>query len=120
MSLMESKQAHLEKYFHNKDYLDNGIKDGSKYPDWEITVIFYCGVHIVEAMLAEKNIHVIDHQDRKDEMENIDNIDDFRDEYIHLYQLSRKARYKCFLPKLKDVYDAQVDLDAIKSAAGIK
>ena len=51
---MESKQAHLEKYFHNKDFLDNGIKDGSKYPDWEITVIFYCGVHIVEAMLAEK------------------------------------------------------------------
>lgn len=117
---MESKQSHLEKYYHNKDFLNNGIKDRDKYPDWEITVIFYCGIHIVEAMLAEKNIHVSNHQNRRDAMENIDNIDDFIGEYTHLYQLSRKARYKCFLPKQRDVYDAQVDLDAIKSAAGIK
>lgn len=113
---MSSESKHLDQYEHNKNFLNKGIKDPDKYSDWTVTVTFYCGVHLIEAMLAKVGYDSRDHSDRRVNLKQIPNVNDFQDEYLHLYSLSRQARYDCTKVGCDDLLDAQIDLDAIHSA----
>ena len=43
--------------------------DKAKYPDWSVTVMFYCALHYVDAVLDEKiRIHPRTHGDRSKKM----------------------------------------------------
>lgn len=114
---MSKEQAHYDQYEHNLGFMKDCITDQQKYSDWSITVTFYCGVHLVESMLAKKmDEHPHDHSERELLIKTMDNVSSFYNEYRHLYSLSRKARYQCIQISDKDLYNAQVDLDAILNA----
>ena len=113
---MSSESKHIEQYSHNKSFLDNGFTDKNQYSDWAVTVTFYCGVHLVEAMLAKFGRNSEDHSDRRDNLKIIPTRNDFQDEYLDLYNLSRQARYDCINIGREQIFSAQSDLDAIHTA----
>lgn len=113
---MSSESKHIDQYRHNKAFLDNGIRDKNEFSDWAVTVTFYCGIHLIEAMLARTGHNPKNHSERRDMLKYIPNRNDFQDEYLDLYNLSRQARYDCITIGKDQIFAAQVDLDAICSS----
>ncbi len=116
---MPNKETHLEQYQHNKDFLENGISDKNKFADWAVTVTFYCAVHIVEAALANINIHSKNHNDRGKKIENL-RCPRLKTYYKDLYSRSITSRYNCILQTSEDVKYALKDLKAIREMIEIK
>lgn len=109
---------HDEKYMHNKEF-KSSISDWKKYKDWVITVCFYCGVHMIEAILAQKyDYHSINHINRHDHLQKLQSDlsnSDIQKQYLKLESLSHKARYSdiCSIND-RDVNLAQNYLDSIE------
>lgn len=112
--MLACKEKHIEKYKHNKEFIDKGIKNTDDFLDWYVVAIFYCSVHLMEAFLSQKNIHSENHGDRKDFLRKELDQDVFQD-YLGLYNLSRKARYDCIDIGTKDAMFAQQYKDSIVS-----
>jgi hypothetical protein len=93
---MASIKAHMEKESENKRFA-NFIKD-TEFTDWEITGIFYAGLHLMSAYLHKK-CHVSDEKiNRHKKMIGVikDNCDDkIGQKYVALFKLSLLARYEC-------------------------
>ena len=52
---MPSFDEHIEKYKHNKSFRDKGLLNrDSEFDDWEIVVIFYTCVHLIEAIMDKE------------------------------------------------------------------
>lgn len=119
MEKVPDKETHLEQYQHNKDFLENGISDTNKFADWAVTVTFYCAVHIVEAALANINIHSDNHCDRGKKIKNL-NCPRLKTYYKDLYSRSITSRYNCIIQTSKDIEGAMKDLKEIQKAVGIK
>ncbi|HCA29250.1 MAG TPA: hypothetical protein DEP23_06675 [Ruminococcaceae bacterium] len=116
---MPSEQNHINQYKHNKKFLTEGINNPDEYPDWFVTVTFYCGVHMIEALLAKEiRQHSFNHIDRGDKMRRLQKYLSFRTAYGILYDLSMQARYKCIEIRERELYDAQTALDTICTAYG--
>lgn len=127
---MPSFEVHNDKYEHNKSFLNNiSTLDGTA--DWQVTVIFYCAVHYIEALLAkcydaiEKNGrlklnftgHSRTHEDRCKMLEMTNEFDygsACTVAYEKLEADSRKARYDYFKPNNNTVEKALKRLKKIE------
>ncbi len=119
MQKVPSKETHLEQYQHNRDFLEHGISDTNKFADWAVTVTFYCAVHIVEAALANMQIHSKNHKDRGEKIKNL-RCHKLKIYYKDLYSRSITSRYNCITQTSKDVEYALKDLKAIQAAVRIE
>lgn len=98
---MASFDEHLAQAKRNLDFLYE-INGKSKYFDWQVTVCFYVGVHLVNAHLARvANLHYRTHEETKNAINPQNKLSTcaFDQEayefYISLEKLSRRARYLC-------------------------
>jgi hypothetical protein len=119
---MPNNDLHLQQYKHNRELLEiEDLKaDKSNYPDWIITVLFYCAVHLVEKELSKDNKHNKRHTDRAVDIVQDTKLSVVADQYNALYMQSRRARYDCkifsprekFSPKdLKDAFTCLEDIE---------
>lgn len=89
-----SFEAHDQQYRHNKQF-QGEIRDWVKYGDWVVTAFFYCGVHMLEAVLAKKyNIHSKTHTSRHTSMyEHSEMFGNCVRTYRKLESLAHQSRY---------------------------
>lgn len=88
---MPSKSDHLSGVQHNQNFLQTIGR--RQYPDWAATVIFYIGLHYVDAFLATKNIHPGKHDVRDKFVAQLHELRQIYDDYARLKSFSRTARY---------------------------
>ena len=61
--------------------------------DWAIIMLFYAALHRIDAYLAGKNFHPLNHQQRDEEIENNGSLTNIYSDYRRLKDMSREARY---------------------------
>lgn len=81
---------HLQQWKHNRRFAKT---IDAIYRDWQITVIFYTALHLVDAALASLGVTVANHDMRNDQVKNNGAFQQIRQEYLHLYRISRVTRY---------------------------
>jgi len=88
---MPSFNDHCEHSRHNLEFLDSFFLD--KFNDWAITVMFYAGVHMVEAILdKDYSIHSQNHSERSI---NLTKLMAFtKNDYKALEREAHNSRYK--------------------------
>jgi len=57
-------------------------------------MIFYAALHYVDAYLAGKQMHPLNHEERDQEIQNNGSLTDIYKDYRRLKDLSRAARYE--------------------------
>jgi len=62
--------------------------------DWAVTMLFYAGLHYIDAFLAGKNAHPLNHEARDEEIESNGSLSPIYRDYRRLKDLSRAARYE--------------------------
>jgi len=87
---MADVQAHLKQYWHNRALVP---ALPATHNDWIVTVVFYCGVQLVDAVLAHGGLHPTSHQKRNEMIANVRKLEFIAERYDVLYQLARKVRY---------------------------
>jgi len=124
---MPSFDEHIEKYKHNKSFRDKGLLNrDSEFDDWEIVVIFYTCVHLIEAIMdKEFEYHPGDdryvdsaHAARRDFMREHPEVfpRSIQSSMRSLFSLSHKARYSEISALNKnDIIFAQNYIDDIES-----
>ena len=66
---MPRRDDHINQSRHNADFY--ATIDKTRFRDWAITALFYIGLHLIDAVLAEKrNVHPSKHSARSDEVAN--------------------------------------------------
>jgi hypothetical protein len=84
-------KEHYKKSGYNEKFFDD-VKH--EYPDWAITGLFYAALHLMEAFLAVKDIHVEDHKERVNYIGRLSELKPLYQYYRALYDYSVNARYK--------------------------
>ena len=94
---MASKNQHLWQAEHNEEFLKSiEPLESGKFIDWEVTGLFYAGIHYIEAFLVTKKLESSSHEQRLSNMNSAGLTDDkFQNSYDCLYDWARKTRYKC-------------------------
>ena len=62
--------------------------------DWAITMMFYAALHYVDAYLAGKHMHPLNHEQRDWEIESNGSLSTIYNDYRRLKDLSRAAPYE--------------------------
>ena len=62
--------------------------------DRAVTMLFYAALHHIDAFLAGKNLHPLNHSNRDEEIENNGSIADVYQDYRRLKDMSRAAQYE--------------------------
>jgi uncharacterized protein (UPF0332 family) len=92
---MATLQEHRLKAAHNRDFLDSYRLSESEFVDWAVTVLFYCALHWLRALLAQEGYQVKNYRDEEDA---ITGTGVFTLQalawYRHLKDSSRQARYE--------------------------
>ena len=117
---MPDYDTHLSCYKHNRKLLDSLILN-KDYNDWEITVIFYCAVHLIEGFfskstLSPNGLHSDSHRNRFVLINKFKCLKRISGEYQALYNLSILSRYEKNTLKNKDVQDAKAVLKKIETS----
>jgi hypothetical protein len=86
--------------------------------DWAIAMTFYAAPHYVDAYLAGKNMHPLNHAERDDEIENNGSISEIFKDYRRLKDMSRAARYEIANYPKENVVIADDRLNRIKQHLG--
>lgn len=83
-------QQHVEQWKHNREFARtiNG-----RYRDWQINVIFYTALHLIDAALASLGVGVSEHTERNDRVRMNESFAAVRTQYLNLYRISRVTRY---------------------------
>jgi hypothetical protein len=101
-------QQHLEQWKHNRQFAKT--IDG-QYRDWQINVIFYTALHIIDAALASLGVIVSEHTERNQQVRTNGSFAAVRNSYLDLYRISRVTRYDAEPDKwLPDQYLNVTDL----------
>lgn len=88
---MPSKEEHLAQAHHNEQFY--GSFDRRTYKDWAVTVLFYVGLHYIDAFLATKNIHPWQHDVREGCVKKLQELRTLYHDYRFMKNHSRTARY---------------------------
>ena len=83
-------QQHIEQWKHNREFAKT--IDGN-YQDWQINVIFYTALHVIDAALVSLGVPVSDHTNRNDQVRTNEAFAAVRNPYLNLYRISRITRY---------------------------
>ena len=57
--------------------------------DWAVTILFYSALHYIDAFLAGKNMHPLNHDQRDEEVERNGSISNIYNDYRRLKDMSR-------------------------------
>jgi hypothetical protein len=73
--------------------------------DWAVAMLFYSALHYIDAFLAGKNVHPMNHKQRDEEIERNGSLSGIYGAYRRLKDLVRAARYEIpnFAPEKLDV-----------------
>ncbi len=88
---MPARDDHLAQARHNTRFYS--AIDRAEFRDWAVTILFYVGLHYVDALLANKGIHPSQHKVRDNA---ISRVAELRPIYVHysaLKNASFNARY---------------------------
>jgi hypothetical protein len=88
---MPSKDDHLAQAARNQAFFRSF--DTARFEDWAATVLFYAGLHYVDAFLATVGIHPGKHDVRDGEMRSRGELRPIAKDYFFLKNSSRNARY---------------------------
>lgn len=87
---MPTLNQHLPVAESNERFVESITFLPARFPNWEITALFYSALHYVDAFLSTQGIHPRSHDSRIRSIRTyIETWEDYRD----LYQLSLGARY---------------------------
>jgi hypothetical protein len=87
---MATVDQHIGQWEHNRAFAKT-IE--ARYRDWQINVIFYTALHLIDAALVALGINVTDHVARNDEVRKNASFAAVRSQYLNLYRISRVTRY---------------------------
>lgn len=111
---MANKNKHHKQYLENKELLK--ILSDTKHYDWQVTIMFYCSLHLVEGYIAEKlNTHDMKHFQRNNYVVADSFLKSISSEYLTLHSESVRARYLCEKITEKDVGFAKELLEVIEN-----
>ena len=114
--LMPSKAKHNQQYLRNKQMSSIPELLIDENYDWKVTMLFYAGMHCLEANFADDNIHTSTHESRKKYLyAHRSKYGKIIDCYENLEMLSRNARYKCIKMREKKYRDAIDNVEEIES-----
>lgn len=88
---MLTSQDHLALAEKNERFIEALSALPQRFPDWEVTGLFYSALHYASAFLATQGYFPENHSDRNNLVRNLTNIGT---EYRNLYSLSLDARYR--------------------------
>lgn len=111
---MSLSADHIEKYQHNRSFINERVFETTKYDDWKIVAMFYEAVHIVEAYFVMNGKGSTSHMDREKRIEQDPLLKPIRTAYYDLLSMSKAFRYKCTAPSNAEVMNAQEDLQSIR------
>lgn len=109
---MPTKQQHLSQASHNEAFVAQ--VESTTFKDWATVGIFYSVLHYIEAFLATRNIHNLDHQKRDTYVGVHFTIDVYKD-YGKLKLLSRRLRYDCYPGNEEQLSKSKERLERIRS-----
>lgn len=81
---------HLKQWKHNRQFARTIDR---KYRDWQVNVVFYTALHLVDAALASLGVNVTDHSERNQQVRTNGTFAAVRRQYLDLYRISRVTRY---------------------------
>ena len=98
---MPDLNQHLSLAESNERFAESIAALPTRFPDWEITALFYSALHYVDAFLSTQNIHPRNHDSR---IRSIRSFIRAWDDYRDLYNLSLDTRYNMasFTPAYAD------------------
>jgi len=88
---MPSRDDHLAQTRHNTQFYISF--DKLTCSDWAATVLFYTGLHYIDAFLATLNVHPGSHDTREKFVRQIQELRRIANAYFALKNSSRTARY---------------------------
>jgi hypothetical protein len=92
---MATVQEHRLKAVHNWDFLDFHRLSEGEFADWAVTVLFYCALHWLRALLAQEGYQVRNYRDEEDAITGAGIFTlQALEWYRHLKDSSRMARYE--------------------------
>lgn len=116
---MPARDDHIEQARHNARFYATINK--SAFKDWAVTVLFYTGLHYIDAFLAQKrNIHPSQHKARDNAVAMVAELKPIYGNYSALKNASFNARYippVSFTEKYVDELE-KVHLAKIKAELG--
>ena len=74
-------EQHLDQWKHNRQFAKS---IGSNYRDWQINVVFYTALHVVDAALASLGVQVSDHSNRNEQVRTNEAFAEVRNQYLNL------------------------------------
>ncbi len=83
-------QQHLIQWKHNRKFART---ISHEFRDWQINVIFYTALHVVDAALASLGLTPTNHSARNDQVKTNASFAGVREQYLNLYRISRVTRY---------------------------
>ena len=92
---MADRDRHICQARRNVRLLSTFSVTGTEYADWGITVAFYTALHLLEAYLAGRKVHLHDHSTRNSAVAREARLRAVGRHYMTLYWESRHARYNC-------------------------
>jgi hypothetical protein len=87
---MGTVEQHLKQWQRNRKL---ATLIDSNYRDWQVNLIFYAALHIVDAALVKLGVTVSDHNGRNSHVKSNASFVSIRDPYLHLYRICRVTRY---------------------------
>jgi hypothetical protein len=92
---MATVQEHRLKAVHNRTFLDSHRLSEGEFVDWAFTVLFYCALHWLRALLAQEGYQVKNYRKEEDAIRGTGVFTPQALEwYRHLKDSSRGARYE--------------------------
>ena len=88
---MLTVQDHLALAERNEQFAEDLSALPQRFPEWEVTALFYAALHYVSAFLTTHGHDPKNHGHRNDLVRRLTNIGE---DYRNLYSLSRDARYR--------------------------
>lgn len=121
---MASFEEHISQSKKNLQFLESVNQRITDSFDWQVTVCFYCAIHIINAHIAKKaDLHYRSHEDVNKAINPANQLSPTKlDEsnylaYMKLQNLSRRARYLCHDKPQNRNTDAHLTYDVHLSKA---
>lgn len=106
---------HLDQVAHNQNFLRLLRWFSRFFQDWLVTAEFYTALHVVDAYLANNDIHPDAHYLRGQYIFTDLALQPIYYAYQDLENLSRNARYDVYTPTQQDLKDCASSLAVIQS-----
>jgi hypothetical protein len=117
-----ARDDHLAQARHNSRFYS--AIDRAEFRDWAVTILFYVGLHYVDALLADKGIHPSQHKLRDNAINRVAELRPVYAHYSALKNASFNARYippctynNAYVSQLETIHLAKVKAQVARYVA---